>query len=258
MSSGTGRKVVWNTPSVTADGLKNFACIVMLLQNIGIVVIEKGIIHLEQYTQESLSQAMAADSNLMMVSGIASVLQLIGGMAIPIFAFLLVEGFLNTSSYRKYLLSMFLFALISEIPYDMAMSQRLFDFSSQSAMVSMTIALLMLYCLQMLKRQKGILGIFLQMIVVLCGVLWVTFLRTEYGLCIVLLAAIFYLLYARNGWKTLLGVLVSLMYVTGPLSFYGIWCYNGERKDKLPKYVYYIFYPLHLLILAVIARILGA
>lgn len=258
MSSTTGRRVVWNTPSVTANGLKNFACIVMLLQNIGIVVIEKGIIHLEQYTQESLSQAMAADSNLMMVSGIASVLQLIGGMAIPIFAFLLVEGFLNTSSYKKYLLSIFIFALLSEIPYDLAMSRRIFDFSSQSAMVSMLISLLMLYVLKMVKQIQGLPGVFLQLLTVLGGILWVTFLRTEYGLCIILLAAIFYLLYARNGWKTLLGVLVSLMYVTGPLSFYGIWCYNGERKDKFSKYIYYIFYPVHLLLLALIARAVGA
>jgi len=44
------------------------------------------------------------------------------------------------------------------------------------------------------------------------------------------------------------------MYVTGPIAFYGIWCCTGERKDYINKYVYYAFYPLHLLVLGVIAN----
>lgn len=44
------REFVWKTPDITADGLKMFACIVMLIQSIGIVIIEKGLIHLDQYT----------------------------------------------------------------------------------------------------------------------------------------------------------------------------------------------------------------
>ena len=73
------RGVVWKTPDITADGLKLFACVCMLIQSVGIAVVESGMIHLDQYTQESLSQAMAQDSHLMMLAGICSVRQLIGG-----------------------------------------------------------------------------------------------------------------------------------------------------------------------------------
>ena len=39
----TGRKgIVWKTPDITADGLKLFACIAMLLRTVGIVIVEKG------------------------------------------------------------------------------------------------------------------------------------------------------------------------------------------------------------------------
>lgn len=92
------------------------------------------------------------------------------------------------------------------------------------------------------------------MLIVLAAVVWVSLFRAEYGLCMVLLTAVFYVFYTQNILKTVLGCIISLMYITGPLSFYGIWCYNGERKDRINKYVYYAFYPVHLLVLGVIAK----
>ena len=66
MNMTTGRRgIVWKTPDITADGLKMFACITMLIQTVGIAIIEKGLIHLDQYTQESLNQAMSQDSRLL-------------------------------------------------------------------------------------------------------------------------------------------------------------------------------------------------
>lgn len=65
----------------------------------------------------------------------------------------------------------------------------------------------------------------------------------------------YFVIYYKNALKTFLGMLASLLYVTGPLSFYGIWCYTEERKNILPKYVYYAFYPLHLLVLWAIVKI---
>ena len=59
------RRGPWKTPNITADGLKIFAAIIMLIQNIGIIVIEKGMIGLDGYTQSQLSEAMAKDSKLM-------------------------------------------------------------------------------------------------------------------------------------------------------------------------------------------------
>lgn len=257
MAGMTGRRnVVWKTPEITSFGLKMFACAAMLLQTIGITIVQNGIIDLGSYTQEGLSKAMETDSTLMMQAGIGSVLQLLGGLAVPVFAFLLVEGFLNTSSYRNYLLSMVIFALLSEIPYDYAVSQKLIDWSSQNALVTMCICLLMLYFLRMGKEKGGAAGGFLQALIVLCAVAWVTLFRSAYGLCMVLLVAIFYIFYTKNVLKTVLGAIVSLLYVTGPLSFYPIWCYNGVRKDKFSKYVFYAFYPLHLLVLGLIANLL--
>lgn len=243
------------TPNITADGLKIFAGIVMLIQSIGIIVIEKGMIHLDRYTQAELSQALADDSNLMFLAGLGSVLQLIGGLAVPVFAFLLVEGFRHTSSYQRYLFAMIVFALLSELPYDLANSGKIVNWSSQNALVTMCICLLMLYFLRMLAKKGSIVHSLAQWLIVLCAIFWVTVCRAEYGLCMVLLVAVFYIFYTRNILKTILGGVISLLYVTGPLAFYAIWFYNEERKDIVPKYVYYAFYPLHLIILGILVRV---
>lgn len=248
------RNIIWRTPNITADGLKIYAGVAMLIQTIGITIVENGMIHVDQYTQAEFDHALATDSHLMVLAGIGSVMEIIGGLAVPVFAFLLVEGFMRTSSYRKYLFFMVVFALLSEIPYDLANSQRFFDWSSQNALVTMCISLLMLYFIKMFQAHKGVLYVALRCIIVLCAVAWVTILRAQYGLCIVLLAAVFYIFYTRNVLKIVLGILFSLLYVTGPLSFYVIWCYNEKRQDKVSKYVYYIIYPLHLLVLGVIGK----
>lgn len=246
------RRVVWKTPDITADGLKLFAWAALLIHSIGVSVVEKGLIHLDQYTQESLSRAMAEDSALMFWGGVGSVMQLLGGLSVPIFAFLLVEGFRNTSNYRKYLLAVILTALVSEVPYDLAVSQSFWNGASQNALVSTAISLIMLYSLKMSGRLHAAAGMMMKAASVVAAVIWVSLFRAEFGLCMVLLTAVFYLLYDKNVWKTVLGILISLLYVTGPLSFYGIFCYNGRRTDRIPKYVYYMCYPLHLLVLGLI------
>ena len=190
----------------------------------------------------------------MTLAGIGSIMQLIGGMAIPVFAFLLVEGFRNTSDYKKYLITMIITALVSEIPYDLAICGKAWDLSSQNAMITMSICLIMLKCMDIFKDTAGFMGGMVKILIMIAAIVWVSIFRAEYGLCMVLLVTVFYVFDTRNVLKTVLGCIISLMYVTGPISFYGIWCYNGVRKDRINKYVYYAFYPLHLLVLGVIAK----
>ncbi len=246
----------WKLPSISTFGLKMFACVTMLICSIGASVVQDGIIHLDNYTQAELMQAMETQPDLVMMAGIASSMQIVGGLAVPIFAFLLVEGFRNTSDFKKYLLRLSVLAIVSEVPFDLAMQQTFFDFSIQNPAFGIAISLLMLYVLDLFKDGKGAAAILARICIVVGALVWVTVLRVQFGPSTVLLAAIFYLFYARNVLKTLLGILVSLFSITGPLSFYLIWLYSEEQKHKEWNRWFYVFYPAHFLILGVIVTFL--
>ncbi len=192
----------------------------------------------------------------LLCGSMGSAMQLAGGLCISIFAFLLVEGFLHTSTFQKYLLRLLLCALISEVPYDLAVYGRYWDLTGQNPVFAMFVSLAMLYFLRITREKDGLPARALQFLFVFCAVIWVSFLRVGYGFCIVLLVAVFYCFYAKNVLKTVLGAFISLLYVTDSLALYRIWCYNGRRDNRILSVAYYIFYPAHLLVLGIIAKYL--
>ena len=56
----------------------------------------------------------------------------IGRISFPIFAFLIVEGFVHTSDFKKYIGRILLFAIISEIPFNLLVSGKVLDFTHQN------------------------------------------------------------------------------------------------------------------------------
>ena len=88
--------------------------------------------------------------------------------------------------------------------------------------------------------------------IVAAVVAWAT--RTDYGYIGILLAAVFY--YIRQPMQQVVcGSIVLLSEPPAILAFGPILLYNGKRGRQL-KYFFYIFYPLHLLILYGLARLI--
>ena len=205
----------------------------------------------------------------------------IGRLAFPIFAFQIVEGFYHTGNFKNYLKRMFVFALISELPFNLMAGGGLIYPMHQNVMFTFCLSLLFLKALEKAK-EKGRLVFILAtagVFVVSFFVGFITFVDYYgYGIWMVL---IFYL--SKNipfGWLLqLAGMIYINWYMIGGLVFqipaFGrvwqipeqglavlalipIWLYNGKQgpKNKALQYGCYIFYPLHILILALIARFL--
>lgn len=235
--------------------MKIYGCVTMFFYSLSMSVIQNGLIHVNDFAPGELSQAMAQDPELMVLSGWGSAFQLIGGLAVPVFAFLLVQGFLHTSDYKRYLLTILAFAVVSEVPYDLCVGGTWWTMSGQNVMFTYAVCLVMLYGLRLLEAGEGRHRL-LKLAVTAAAVLWCMLLRSAFGLCTVLLTAIYYLWRDEKGTSVMLGCAVSLMYVTAPLSGYAIYNYSGQRGRlaEKGKYLFYALYPVHLLALGLIAR----
>lgn len=165
----------------------------------------------------------------------------VGRMAFPIFAFLLVEGYVHTRSVRKYALKLFVFALVSDIPWWLLNHDNTHN-------VFFTL-LLGLVAMEGMKKIDNKPLLWCVLMTVVCGV--ATWLHVDYEYSGILLICAFYIFRANDLTKSLLATL--FMYQYGVI---GLWlglavlhCYNGERgfiKGQYVKYLFYIYYPLHL------------
>ncbi|BCN31437.1 TraX family protein [Anaeromicropila herbilytica] len=177
-----------------------------------------------------------------------ALMRVIGRIAFPIFCFLLVEGFVHTRSRKKYCLRLALFAIISEVPFDLAFSGRIFDIYSQNVFFTLVIGFIALMLIEHFKDNEQM--------AVLCAVFSVLLayiLKTDYAAGGVILIILFYLF--RGKFVKIGASLVTFaMVLIGYTEIYAVFAliplslYNGKKGVSL-KYFFYIFYPAHLLIL---------
>lgn len=184
---------------------------------------------------------------------IYKVMRFIGRIAFPIFCFLLVEGFLHTSNRKKYAFRLFLFALISELPFDLALFNSPIDWGNQNVFFTLTIGLLVIWTMDSVSKRN--LQVPLQLSAILAGCLLAWFLKTDYDYKGILLIVILYIFRYDRKLRTIAGCVSLLWEAPACLAFIPINLYNGKRGLSL-KYFFYAFYPLHLLIYAAILHFL--
>lgn len=229
-----------------------------------------------------------------------NILTCIGRMAFPIFAFLIVEGYYHTKSYKKYLLRLLLLAIVSEIPFNLMYGGTLFYPIHQNVIWTFLIALIAIYFMDKISKKCNVwLSIIINTLIVLIGMIlgFATF-SDYYGLG-VLTVIVFYLFYRykdnnvierlfknykykKELWIIIcfIGQILCLYYINVellgglyyPVEIFGfkfelvqqglallslipIWLYRGYQgySKKWFKYFCYSFYPLHCLILGLIA-----
>lgn len=242
---------------LTGAHLKWIAILTMLIDHIGAALLELGLL------PKIANAVLAGNSFQYLVADyhfwyrFDDVLRAIGRLAFPLFCFLLVEGFLHTKNSKKYALRLGFFALISEIPFDLAFNEKLLEISYQNVFFTLLIGLLVLIGLKYFEETLPPHFSWLRFLVALTGILFAVFLRTDYDAFGIMLIV---LLYEFRNLKTLRciagAILMLFNSTTGCLAFLLIWFYNGERGKQLPKYFFYLFYPAHLMVLFLVRIIL--
>ena len=183
----------------------------------------------------------------------------VGRMAFPIFAFQAAEGYHHTHDFRGYCKRLALFAVISEIPFNLMISGSPFFPQHQNVMLTLLLGLL---CCRAYDSRNW-----------LAMVLWLlagAFTRCDYGAAGVWTVLTFHAFRGEKLGQLLMLLLINLFCYDGPeialgpltfplqtfavLAWLPIALYNGEkgRGGKALQYGSYLFYPVHMLILGLL------
>lgn len=183
--------------------------------------------------------------------------RILGRLAFPIYCFLLVEGFEKTGSREKYAGRLLTFALISEIPFNLAFRGKLFALSYQNVFFTLLLGYLTIWVMDILEKrmpsvQAALLG---EAAVFGAACLAAEFMRCDYGAHGIIAIGLLYFFRHSRAKQIAAGCAAFFWEFTAMFSFVFIGFYNGRRGIKL-KYVFYFFYPAHLLILYLISRLI--
>lgn len=259
--------------------LKTVAVITMLIDHIG-----AGIVYPMLYNGMNVFSLSYNDSITFY-----RVLRMIGRTAFPIFCFLLVEGFFHTKNRKRYAMNLFLFALLSEIPFDLALIPAN-EFShtlqvgealrtnldvymkDQSVYCTLFLGFLVIWAIDTvfsrcalaakdrpaLRTPANLIGALLSFLIVLGGYFAADALYTDYDHKGIVLIVVLYLLYRIR--PLALGAAYAYISLFGTNEIWSLpgfllmLLYNGKRgyiRGNL-KYAFYAFYPVHLLLIYVV------
>ena len=239
--------------SFSGTALKTIACITMLVDHIGASCIEAGLL-LPELERGEVSGGAWDQLSLFQLD---RVLRFTGRLAFPIFCFLLVEGFVHTHNVKGYLGRLVLFGLVSEVPFDLAFFRTPFAPQHQNVYWTLALGVLAMAGLKRFEKENGLPGWQGLVWAGGCAVLALAA-STDYHAIGVLIICTLYLTRADRKRQCLAGAVLFLFELTAPLAFVLVWFYNEQRGacSPLQKKAFYWFYPVHLLVLAMITNLM--
>ncbi len=193
------------------------------------------------------------------------ILNIIGRLAFPIFAFMIAEGTFHTRSKLKYLRNIALLGIGCQTVFFIATNSLY-----QNILITFSFSIISIICIENIKRKKNFLSYFIGIpIIFTIIVISAIFPKLISGFCIdygvfgVFTPVVIY--FAEGKMKKLINAAIFLILVS--LDYSGsqwfsllalplLHLYNGERGKTQLKYFFYIFYPLHLVIIYFISLII--
>ena len=203
----------------------------------------------------------------------------IGRISFPMFAFMIVEGYFHTSNLKNYVKRLLIFALISEIPFNLAMGSSVFYPIHQNVLWSFLISIGLIHWNEKAKKTgKNWKKVAIGCVTIILGYILGLLTMVDFYHAGILMVLVFYF-FRQKKWWSYIGQVVCLWYINAELlGGYGyeiqlfgethflqrqafamlalipIWLYRGRQgyHSKLFQYICYGFYPVHLLVLGMI------
>ena len=192
--------------------------------------------------------------------------QYFGRLSFPIFAFVTTDGWGHTRNKKRYILKMFIFAFISQIPFMMFRSL-VADKFLLNIMFTFLFAILGLWSLDFFENRKE-LSNFLKFLIMFCicatilacgfiipvdynwfgiAVVWLFYILRNNKVARTITYPILVILYYLSAYMTNINAINILSVIFTALPGFIILFYNGKEGRKM-KYFFYTFYPVHMLI----------
>lgn len=181
----------------------------------------------------------------------------IGRIAFPIFCFQLVEGFIHTSNRKKYALRLAIFAVISEIPFNLAISNQMINPTSCNVFFTLLIGLLVIWAMDSIQNVTVLVAWgtdtipkrqLLSFFPALLGGYLAYLIQCDYDYRGIILIVLLYLFRYYRLLQAFAGGISLYWEWPAMFAFIPICLYNGKKGRNI-KYFSYLFYPTHLLLL---------
>ncbi len=212
--------------------------------------------------------AMTADHLGMVLFPELTVFRIIGRLAFPIFAYMIAEGCTYTKNRKHYLGMMTGLAIVCQVVYFFAQGSLY-----QCILVTFSLSIGLIYLIDYTLQKRSGAGMIL-LCIFLMGVFFVTELlpeklsdtdfKIDYDFWGVMVPVFIYLSKTKLGKLTLTAIgLVFVALSFGGIQWYSLLSliflafYNGKRGTWKMKYLFYVYYPLHLALIYLISVMMG-
>lgn len=216
-------------------------------------LIQKSVLGVGHVSNAQLLQVLQDNPHGMAFATAALICQVLEICAVPIFAFLLVEGASRTASYKDYFLRVLGLAAVCEIPYNLLANGSVLSPGNLNPAFGAALCLLMLYFFRTY-RGKNVSHMVIKAVSVVGAFLWCSFLGVAFGGCCVIITAVLWSMRKRQNLQLLCGCFASVacsafspLYCFSPIAFLAVYFYDGSRGSE-NKCVRYLGYPAVLIV----------
>lgn len=213
-------------------------------------VLQNRVLQIGSLTGQQLLDVMSASGAAMVAATAALVMQALETCAIPIFAYLLVDGFEKFKTNRKGFLFLLVTAVVSEIPHNFVVSGQLLYTRTRNPAIALVIAAAVLYFFYRYS-ENSFKNVLIKIGVGLAAVLWVIALNVDHGVALLVVIMTMWPLRKKKQTCAMFGavastacVLVSPFYLASGMGVLPVHFYHNDEEETAFGFLMYLAYPI--------------